>query len=306
MIKLEIFCSGNELEDPSLIANNAVKSTKLRITLKCRAEGLGFKTAEAARSVVRRRRSRASKLGDGWTNAALSGNPCGSDEAKNQVDSVKKGNLKQGEVPTRAMALSHQRTEKLAQALNFGATASSATVPFVLATASAALCLWLRASETLSLRLNQVTQNEKGECQVSCYEATLRECENARSTAEAQARKACSRDHEPDTGTRKHYAKWVPTHEQAIGRRLQDDDRAFPHVEENGNVNPKVSVSKDKHEKWFSRWIEKTGAVATTLGSKRFSHYNALEDEGLNVSSRLRNFASALINYGLYEFAFFS
>ena len=98
--------------------------------------------AEAARSGVRHRCSRTLKLDDEWTNATLVGDPCGSNEVKDQVASVKKGKLKQGEAPTRAMALSNQHTEKLAQVLNFGATASSATAPFVLATASGEIYLW--------------------------------------------------------------------------------------------------------------------------------------------------------------------
>ena len=57
-IKFNTFCSENELEDPSFVANNASKIIKLRLVLKCCAEGLGFKTAEGARSRVRSHRSR--------------------------------------------------------------------------------------------------------------------------------------------------------------------------------------------------------------------------------------------------------
>ena len=48
--KFKTLCSDNELGNPTLIDNNAVKSTKLCLALKSCTEGLGFKVAEAARS----------------------------------------------------------------------------------------------------------------------------------------------------------------------------------------------------------------------------------------------------------------
>ena len=87
----------------------------------------------------------------GWTNATLISNPCGSNEAKDLVDFVKKGKLKQGQAPARAMAFSHLRMEKLAQALQDDTTTSNITISFMLATASAAFCLWLRTSESSNL-----------------------------------------------------------------------------------------------------------------------------------------------------------
>ena len=125
-------------------------------------------------------------------------------------------------------------------------------MPFALATASTALCLWSRASELLGLRPNQVAQSEKDEHQVSHHEATLRERKNARGVTEAQAYEARSRDHEPATGAKKCHAKLAPACEQEIGRRLQDDDHVFPRTDENGNINPKVSMTKENHEKWIS------------------------------------------------------
>ena len=125
------------------------------------------------------------------------------------------------------MALSHQCTEKLAQALNFSKTASSAATPFALATASTVFCLWLRVSELLGSRLNQFIQSKRDECQTSCHEVALRERKKTCGAIEAQAREARSRDGKPATGAKKRCAKWAPTYEQAIGRTLQDDDRAF-------------------------------------------------------------------------------
>ena len=178
------------------------------------------------------------------TSATLTGSTCDSNGAKDQVASSKKDNINQGEAPSTAMAFSHHSTEKLARALSFDATVPNAIVPFALATESAAFCLWSRTIELLNLRPNQVVQNEKDEHQVSHHEAPLRECKNVRGDAEAQAREARSRDYEPAANMKKHCAKWVPTHEQAIERRLQDDDHVFPHVDENGNTSPKVSVPK--------------------------------------------------------------
>ena len=210
--------------------------------------------------------SRTSKEDDGWTNTTLVGNPCGSNKAKDQVISVKKAKLKQGQTPTRVMAFSFLRMKKLVQDLNFDATASSVIASFVIETSSAAFCLWLRVNESLNLRPNQVVQSKKDECQVSCHEATLCERKSVSGVSEAQARKVRSRDCEPAVGMKNRYAKRVPACEQEIRRRLQDDYYVFPHTDENGNVDPKVSVPKEKRKKWLRRWSKIAGAGTKTLG----------------------------------------
>ena len=91
-IKFTNFCSDNELEDPSFITNKTVRNIKLCLTFKCCTEGLGFKTAEGVRSGIRNHYSRILKLDDGWSNAACVGNPCDSNEVKDQITSIKKTN----------------------------------------------------------------------------------------------------------------------------------------------------------------------------------------------------------------------
>ena len=44
----------------------------------------------------------------------------------------------------------------------------------------------------------------------------------------------------------------------------------FPHIDENGNINPKVSMPKEKHKKWLNRWSEIAGIDMKTIGSKGF------------------------------------
>ena len=168
------------------------------------------------------------------------------------------------------MALSCQRVKNLVQVLSFAVTTSSAAMPFVLATASGALCLQSRASKLLSLRPNQIFQSKRGQRQVCCHEAVLREQKSARGAVEAQAREICSRDCELAVDMKKHCAKWASACEQAIGRRLQDDDSVFPHVSEKGSVNPKVSMWKGKYEKWANLWSEIARTGTATLGLKGF------------------------------------
>ena len=105
------------------------------------------------------------------------------------------------------MGFSYQRVENLAQALNLATTTSSSAIPFMLATASAALCLWSPANELLNLRPNQISQSKRDEHQVCCHEAILLERKNARGAAEAQVREAHSRDCEPAADIKKHCAK---------------------------------------------------------------------------------------------------
>ena len=63
--------------------------------LKCCAEGRDFKNAEGVRSGIRIHCSRILKADDGWSNVALAGNPCDSNEVKDQFFSIKKDKLSQ-------------------------------------------------------------------------------------------------------------------------------------------------------------------------------------------------------------------
>ena len=146
------------------------------------------------------------------------------------------------------MAFSYQHMEKLVQALNFATTTSNVITSFTLATASAVFCLWSRTNELLNLRTNQIVQNKKDEHQVCHHEAILRERKNTHGVIEAQAHKVHSRDSEPASDVKNHYTKWMSIHEQAIGRRLQDDECVFPHIDEKGSIDPKIPMPKDKHK----------------------------------------------------------
>ena len=92
--RCETFCSENALEDPTFIAINTAKRTKLFLKLKCFVEGLGFKTVEGSRGRIRYCFSRTLKVDDGWSNATVSGNHCDRNEAKDHVTSIKKDKLK--------------------------------------------------------------------------------------------------------------------------------------------------------------------------------------------------------------------
>ena len=93
------------------------------------------------RSEVRHCCSRVSKVGDRWAYATLAGNPCDSNKAKDQIASVKKARLNQGEALARVMDIIRLRAEKLGRALDFDTTTHNAVAPFVLASASATFCL---------------------------------------------------------------------------------------------------------------------------------------------------------------------
>ena len=69
---------------------------------------------------------------------------------------------------------------------------------------------------------------------------------------------------------KKRHAKWMPVCEQAIGRKLQDDDCVFPPVDEKGNINPKVPMPKDECKKCLNQWSEIAGVDMTTVGLKVF------------------------------------
>ena len=52
---------------------------------------------------------------------------------------------------------------------------------------------------------------------------------------------------------KKYHAKWIFTFKEGIRRSLQDDDYVFPNIDENGNINPKVSMPKEKFKKWLNK-----------------------------------------------------
>ena len=88
--RFKTFYSDNELPNPTLIDNNTVKNMKLCLTFKCYAEGMGFKTTEAARSGITHCYSRTLKVDNGWKNASFIGDPCDSNETKDHITSIKK------------------------------------------------------------------------------------------------------------------------------------------------------------------------------------------------------------------------
>ena len=67
---------------------------------------------------------------------------------------------------------------------------------------------------------------------------------------EAQVHKVYSRYCEPAADTKKCHTKWMSSYEKAIRRRLQDNDFDFPDIDENGNINSKVSMPKEKFKNW--------------------------------------------------------
>ena len=149
--KFTKFCSDNQLENPSIISDKTVKSIKLHLTFKCYTEGNGHKSAEGVRSGIRNHCSRILKADDGWSNVKFEGNPCDSNEAKDQITSIKKDKLNQGTMPTRAMAFSYRHLEMLVQAINLSTNVSNVIKCFMLATSTTAFYLWLRINELLNL-----------------------------------------------------------------------------------------------------------------------------------------------------------
>ena len=68
---------------------------------------------------------------------------------------------------------------------------------------------------------------KKDDHQVPHHEATLRKRKNTHGATEAQVCEVYSRDYESATDMKKRYAKCAHAYEQAIGRRLQDEDYVF-------------------------------------------------------------------------------
>lgn len=213
---------------------------------------------------------------------------------KDQITSIKKDELNQEIMPARAMAFFHHHLEMPVQAVNLTTNASNAIKCFMLATSTAAFYLWLRINELLNLRPNQITKNKADGCKVFYHEAILRKRKNAHGAIEAQVCKVHPRDSEPAMDMKKYYAKWIIMCEQAIGRKSQDGNYVFPMVDENGNINPKVPMPKDKHKKYLSEWSNVAGIGMTTLGLKGFFASHCFRRGGAQHQLMLTKFCKRL------------